>query len=389
MAVNYEVLPDYKRFNQKNNGLMRVVWDPALKSCLGRERSAIRDSLERGVPGFTRRDRAFDIATSTIVSAFGTAINRPNSGLTVWENLNAKYNRAVPPDAGAFDASDPADTRGTVEKVARFMGADLVGFTELDERWVYSHHYLPSRDENPPVEIPEGCDQVIVMGLSMDYEMFRTAPTVIMSTETHKNYSQMAALVSSVAQFIRTLGYKAVPCLNDTALNVPLAVDAGLGQPSRMGLTITDAYGPRVRFCKVFTDLPLGAAKKSVDLGVIEFCEVCEKCVKACPVKAPPTGPRTTEGSNISSSNGVLKWYLNGEKCRHHFAKVATNCGICLRVCPFNKGKGIHHTIVKWLVKQRIRWVNRLLVRLDDWLGYGEQKDPTFFWSEKGRKRGA
>jgi reductive dehalogenase len=389
VAVNYEVLPDYKRFNQKNNGLMRVVWDSALQSCGERENRSIRNYLDNDVPGFTRRDWAFDFATATVVSAHGTRINRPNSGLTVWENLDAKYNRTLPPGMEAFDASDPAETLLSVEKVARFLGADLVGFTELDERWVYSHHYLPGGDENPPVEIPKECCQVIVMGVSMDYEMFRTAPTAIMMSETHKNYSQMAAMVSSMAQFIRTLGYRAIPSLNDTALNVPLAVDAGLGQPSRLGTVITPEFGPRVRFCKVITDLPLGAIKKSVDLGVIEFCEVCEKCAEACPVGAVSTGPRTTEGPNISNNNGVLKWYLNAEKCRHHFAHVATNCGICFRSCPFNKGRGIHHTIAKRLVKWRLRFLNRFLVWLDDRLGYGEQKDPALFWSEKGRKRGA
>ena len=385
MTENYQVLPGYKRFNQRDNGLMRVVWDEPLTSCGEREKRSIRKNLESATPGFTLRDRAFDLAASTMTSVFGTGINRPDSGLTSWRPLEAKYERAIPPGVGRFEASDPAETRRTVEKVARFFGADLVGFTPLDERWVYSHHFRPGAEEkNPPVEIPEGCGQVIVMGMSMDYEMFRTAPTAVMAAETHLNYSRMSVMVASMAQFIRALGYRAIPCLNDTALNVPLAVDAGLGQPSRIGLAITPQFGPRVRFCKVITDLPLQAVKKSADFGVIEFCETCGRCVEACPVKAVPSGPRTASGPDRSSSNGVLKWYLNAERCRQHFAHVATNCGICLRSCPFNHGKGFHHRIAKRLVRLKWRWVNRLLVKLHVWLRYGEQKDPGFFWNGAG-----
>jgi reductive dehalogenase len=205
-----------------------------------------------------------------------------------------------------------------------------------------------------------------------------------MMSETHRNYSQMAILVASLAQFIRTLGYRAIPSLNDTALNVPLAVDAGLGQPSRLGIVITPQFGPRVRFCKVITDLPLAGGKRHVDFGVIEFCEACEKCAEACPVRAVPAGGRTTTGRNLSSNPGVLKWYLDAEKCRHHFAHVATNCGICLRMCPFNHGRGPHHALAKRLVRLKWRWVNRLLVKLHGWLGYGKQKDPRFFWNGAG-----
>jgi len=32
-----------------------------------------------------------------------------------------------------------------------------------------------------------------------------------------------------LAKFIASLGYKAIACGNDTALSIPLAVDAGLG----------------------------------------------------------------------------------------------------------------------------------------------------------------
>jgi reductive dehalogenase len=267
-----------------------------------------------------------------------------------------------------------------VTRVAHYLGADLVGFTELDERWVYSHHYLPDTGGNPEVELPEGCDQVIVMGVELSFAEMRTAPTAVMTAETSLNYSRMALLVASLAEFIRGLGYTAVPSINDTALNVPLAVDAGLAQPSRAGYAITDRYGPRIRFCKVITDLPLKAARQAVDLGVMEFCEVCRKCAEACPPGALPLGERTSEGTSTSNNPGVLKWYADYERCRKYWAALGTNCGICLRVCPFNQKRGIHHTIVRRLVRLKLRWLNRVFVWLHGVLGYGRRRDPAQFW---------
>lgn len=380
MAENYRVLPSYKRFNQKNNSIMRSEWDPSLNFFGERYYGAIRSHIEKGDKGFDHLDFAFWGGSSTVTSSLGTNINAPNSGLTSWEPLKSKW--YVPPEAGKYRVEEPARMRETVAKVARYYGADLVGFTELDERWVYSHHYIAAEGLNPPVEIPEGCGEVIVLGLELDYEMMKTAPTAIMKTETYWNYSRMSMLVSSLAKFIRGLGYRAIPCLNDTALSVPLAIDAGLGQPSRLGLVITPKYGPRLRWCKVITDLPLGGKKKHLDFGVIEFCEACEKCAEACPAGAIPRGPRTTEGHNISNNPGVLKWYLNYEKCRTYWSQVGTNCGICMRACPFNKGRGFQHDIVRWFIKS-FPFLDSTIVRFDDWLGYGKQKDPCFFWDER------
>ena len=70
----------------------------------------------------------------------------------------------------------------------------------------------------------------------------------------------MAPSLWMVAEFIRRLGYNAIPAANDTALSIPLAVDAGLGQAGRHGLLINLKVGARCRISKIFTDLPLEPA---------------------------------------------------------------------------------------------------------------------------------
>ena len=84
---------------------------------------------------------------------------------------------------------------------------------------------------------------------------------------------------------IRSLGYEAIPCGNDTTQSIPLAIDAGFGELGRNGLLITPEFGPRQRICKVLTNLPL-VADKPIDFGMQSYCETCHACGFACPAKA-------------------------------------------------------------------------------------------------------
>ncbi len=77
----------------------------------------------------------------------------------------------------------------------------------------------------------------------MDYEVVRSSPSQIGATAGGIGYSKMAFTAGLRAQFIRNLGYKAISSGNDTACSVPIAIDAGLGELSRMGFLITPEFG--------------------------------------------------------------------------------------------------------------------------------------------------
>ncbi|MFQ5916027.1 MAG: hypothetical protein ACE5JS_22875, partial [Nitrospinota bacterium] len=102
MAENYRVLPGYKRFNQKNNTIMRSQWDPHLNTYGERVNRAISKHIQEGDRGFDQLDFALYAGSTTVVSSLGTGINRPNSGLTSWEPLRAPADRSLPSDAGKF-----------------------------------------------------------------------------------------------------------------------------------------------------------------------------------------------------------------------------------------------------------------------------------------------
>ena len=130
--------------------------------------------------------------------------------------------------------------------------------------------------------MPPGIKYAIVMAIETNYEFVRHAPTAKASAAAGLGYSKMSFLTPSMAKFVAMLGYKAIACGNDTALSIPLAIDAGLGQLGRLGTLITPEFGPRVRLCKVLTDLPL-VPTPPIDFGVTEFCNKCEKCAQYCP----------------------------------------------------------------------------------------------------------
>jgi reductive dehalogenase len=216
------------------------------------------------------------------------------------------------------------------------------------------------------------------MAHEMDYALMRTAPSYGEFAATGRGYSMMAYVASSVAHFIRDLGYKAIPSGNDTALSIPMAIDAGLGELGRHGILITRKFGPRVRISKVFTDLPL-IPNKSVEFGVREMCEVCRKCAKACPGQSISYDDPTTEGPTISNNHGVYKWYIDPEKCFRFWVRNKGDCAVCIRVCVFNKPNTRFHNWVRWHVKNLPQF-DQVYLWMDDLCGYGRQMKMRDVW---------
>ena len=127
----------------------------------------------------------------------------------------------------------------------------------IDERWLYAAKFSDISRQSKPQELPAGMTSVIVTAQAMDYDLIRTVPSALSGAATGLGYSHDALVVLSLAQYIRNLGYNAVASMNDTALAIPLAIKAGLGEYGRNGLLITKEFGPRIRLGKVFTDMPL------------------------------------------------------------------------------------------------------------------------------------
>lgn len=234
-----------------------------------------------------------------------------------------------------MEIDDPQRMSTEIKRIAEFFGADLCAATEIDDRWHYETR-VDTRDmSEAPNHLPSGITHVIVLGHEMGAELAATYPSALAGAATGREYSHEAAIVMQVAAYIRNLGYEAFASMNDTALVIPYALKAGLGEYARNQIVITPEFGPRLRFSKIFTSLPLHSDQPK-KLGVAEFCNICTKFADACPVKALPFGPPNVS-TQSSSIKGVRKWTSDAEKCFGFWAKMASDYAICMRVCPFNR----------------------------------------------------
>ncbi len=355
--TNYITGP-LKRFDERDTGFSRGA-DEGDKYNHMHETSV--ENIERLIPGKTILDHAMWVAARTTDYVLRkNALAREGAPI-----YNKNYRLKNP---------DPSAMTKIIKDMARWIGADLVGVAKLNPLWIYTHWgthnatYTNAAKSGDPIKIPSDYDRVIVMIHEMDYELIRRTPAVEPATDI--GYSKAAWCASSLATFIRELGYRAIPSVNELGRSIPMAIDAGLGELGRNGLLITREFGPRIRISKVFTDLPL-VPDSPIDIGIQKFCEKCGQCAKYCPSRAIVSGPRTDKAWDRSNSEGILKWPIHAMNCFDWWVKNGTHCSVCIRVCPWNKPNNLLHKSVRVLAEHDL--FTRLLVFFDELLGYEKQ----------------
>ena len=331
--LGIEVTERFEPFNQKDDMFTRAFWDETVHSADtdGFFNSYRMEFAARRGEGFNQKDFAFRNASWAVSDVISKRKNEEGKR----EGFQAAIDYDTPVAPEKISVEDSALETAEIKQIAKLLGADLVGITEIDPRWHYSHR-VDTRDMSAvPNDLPEGITHVIVMGHAMDHDLVAAYPSALASAGAGLEYSREAAIVIQLSAYIRNLGFEAVASMNDTALAIPYAIKAGLGEYGRNQMVITPEFGPRVRFSKVFTSLPL-VADKPKPLGIRQYCEGCTKCAQACPPKALPFGEATDEPVNRSTIAGVKKWSADCEKCFGYWAKLKSDCAICMRVCPFN-----------------------------------------------------
>ena len=345
---------------------------------MGRKHYGVRNFKDDD--GYTMLDWAFAMGSWYLERWWGFGNIVGNEGLYEWFPDPSKIaERDRIPRGQKWDVSDAIEMTRIIKKAAIYMGASAVGICRLDRRWIYSHRFDPRNVEHTPIDdIPDDFTHAIVMIHEMDYTLMKTAPAYGENATTGRGYSMMAYVASSMAHFIRDLGYGAIPCGNDTTLSIPMAIDAGLGEIGRNGLLITPWYGPRMRISKVLTNLSL-VPDKPINIGVKRMCEVCGKCAEACPGRAISQDDPTTEGPTLSNNHGIYKWYINPERCFQFWVRNRGDCANCIRVCVFNKPDTPLHRFVRWHVKNLPRFDN-IYLWMDDLFGFGKKIKMEDVW---------
>ncbi len=371
--INGEVI----QFNQKNDGFKRPFWDPKMAQV--REKFYNATVPPKNIPGYELKDQSAVNASWLLDSKFTDGNNGGKKGLYEWE-WDGRFDFPRVPKGCKTTEQDPEILTRQVKKMASFFGASLCGICRVDERWLYSSAFIGDMNggRTQRLDFPKTCQYAVVLAFEMDYEAIKYSPAHPSSIAVGLGYSKMAFTAGLLAQYIRGLGFKALPSGNDTACSIPLAIDAGLGEIARNGLLVTPAFGPRIRLAKIFTDMPL-IADTPIEFGVWEFCRICKKCADRCPSNSIEKNDAKGTPHNISNRDGILKWNVNAETCLSWWAANGTDCSNCIRVCPFNKPAGVLHDLVRYGIKQ-FKGLHRFFLWGDDQMGYGKRAKADQFW---------
>lgn len=255
-----------------------------------------------------------------------------------------------------------------IAELARYYGAVDVGYTRLKPYHLYTHKGRHAEDWGK--EIKTDHQSAVVIVVAMDVEMMKGAPALPAILESSRHYVESAKIAAIVAEYIRFFGYDARAHTdgNYQVMCVPMAVDAGLGELGRLGIFMHPVYGPCVRISAVTTELQLvetePLAHKESN-SIYRFCEICKKCAENCPTRSI-----SMEGE--PESRGFRHWSIDQEGCFAYWKNIGTDCGFCIRVCPYTKPDTLIHKLVRWYISRNP--INQRIALLMDDLFYGRNR---------------
>ncbi|HEY7611003.1 MAG TPA: reductive dehalogenase [Alphaproteobacteria bacterium] len=377
----FEVLDDFERFNQANDIYSRAQWDQRIRS-----KKAIDWFKGMFLPGLgARKAEGYGVKDFALRNAGWMGTNLVIQRSLAEDRVDAFGDFIRPfsaPNPEKIEVPSPAAMSEEIKRVCRLFGADGVGITAYDPRWHFTDNFSIKTLTQKPYKFPDDLPNVIVIVTSMHYEAVKCYPSATAGVAVGHGYSKDCELVQTIATYILNLGYRAIASVNDTSQAIPYALQAGLGEYGRNGLLITKDFGPRVRIGRIHTDLPL-VHDRPKSFGVRQFCDTtCRRCADACPPQAISHGPPTEEVPTQSQMKGIRKWQVHPERCFKFWANQGTECGICMRVCPYNKDVSRWWKRLYYRAWQRLAAspLKRAALWLDVALGFGKRMKPSEYW---------
>lgn len=274
---------------------------------------------------------------------------------------------------------DPVELANHVKSLCYFLDADIVGICEVPE-WAWYSHDLDGVIIEPRHKF------AIVILIDQGFETMdaSSGDDWISGAQSFRAYLKGSTISCTVAGYLRELGFDARAHTNSDSqvLHIPLTLLAGLGELSRIGETVLNPFlGPRFKTAVITTNLPL-AVDKPIDFGLQDFCNKCKKCARECP-------PRAISFGNKVMFNGYEMWKPDVEACtRYRITNPnGSACGRCMKMCPFNKEGLLQHRI-GLSAAIHFPFVRRLLIKLDDFVGYGKRKHIWKWWLDLESKNG-
>lgn len=205
-----------------------------------------------------------------------------------------------------------------LETIARKAGARDIKYIKVPNNAIFQGKGIPH-------------EYAIVFTVEMDKENMANAPDFDAFLEVAKGYRNLAQIGNKMAKHMRKNGFSAYPgtSLGGITDYVYLGELAGLGAVGYHGLLITPDEGARLRINTIYTNiknLPIEAENKH--LWVRDFCAMCKKCIRKCPVDAIYEQP-------VPRGDGGMQC-IDHDSCREYFNQNY-GCAICLVECPFSQ----------------------------------------------------
>jgi NAD-dependent dihydropyrimidine dehydrogenase PreA subunit len=205
-----------------------------------------------------------------------------------------------------------------LEQRAYRAGARDIKYVEVPPDAIFQNKGIPHK-------------YAIIFTVEMDKGNLEDAPSFEAFKEVAKGYRNLALVGNKLAKFMRDHGYAAYPgtALGGLSDYVYLAELAGLGVVGYHGLLISPKEGACQRINTIYTNISnLPISTDNDHLWVRDFCAMCRKCIRECPVDAIFDQP-------ISRGDGGYQT-INRPVCRKYFNQHY-GCGICLITCPFSR----------------------------------------------------
>ncbi|MGI9569727.1 MAG: hypothetical protein ACR2PH_08320, partial [Desulfobulbia bacterium] len=244
-AEIYQCKSEMKRFGSENMAF-KIVSEELKGSSAKAMAANMIGNIKEGTIGHgwpvenqheARMYYALNVAMTTWNENIGPyGENRENKGYLSWlpHNLPEKLTSTPIP------INEVDDLTKKIKVISAYAGADKVGITKIDQRWIFNTVCLNGLDPGPPeikhivikdTEQPSETDSEFILPESVQYAIViinvqpraltQLAPSSIPSVaSTNQGYAQGGLTAVALAQAIRSLGYVAIPCMNSTAMSV-------------------------------------------------------------------------------------------------------------------------------------------------------------------------
>ena len=136
----------------------------------------------------------------------------------------AKSAKSVRDNPYAGKKTIDAETLKELEAYAHNLGVTDIGYTRVNPRHIFKGFKLLFPN-------------AMVFTMEMDREKIKQAPSMPSFIEIFRTYHQLGVIVNQVSEFLRERGFNALagPAIGGDVNYIPVAIDAGLVSPAKMG----------------------------------------------------------------------------------------------------------------------------------------------------------